>query len=245
MLAESDVIAGLDFKLVNHDDLTTQICLVLRQLQDYRVLLTVQVGDSKERFTSAVLEVVQQAGYLVLDELSPKAGHALIRNSPTIHVRGILNGLEVKFETRVAQVGQEGGLSFYKVRLPERIDYPQRRQSHRVTVPLATGVPISLLMPDERIVQGELRDISPEGLGMRVRLGSVDPKQDRGAAAICEVRLSKGYELVTDLELCHIDPAVRTRVPRLGARFLGLNPIQSRRIEQYCAELARIQQRLR
>lgn len=235
-----------DLRIVNLDDSVAQIAQVLRRLQEQRCLLTVQVGTATESYTSAVLEVVLEDEYLVLDELTPREGHERLKHSREIQVRAILDGIEVRFASRVAQINTEQGLPYYKVPFPERIDYPQRRQVHRVHVPLNTGYPVSLLLPDERILSGELRDISPEGIGIRVRIGTLDPGRDRGMRAICHLSLPQQRELVTDIEFRYIDdPLQKNRVPRLGARFVDLKGAQARRVEQFCAELARDQRRLR
>lgn len=235
-----------DLRIVNADDSVGQIAQVLRRLQDQRCLLTVRVGTAIEAFTSAILEVVHKDEYLVLDELTPRDGHERLKDTRDVQVRAILDGLEVRFVSRVVQINTESGLPFYVVPFPERIDYPQRRQLHRVPVPLNTGYTVSVLLPDERILSGELRDISPEGIGIRVRVGTLGPAHDKGLCAICHLTLPRHRELVTDIEFRYIDdPVTKNRVPRLGARFIELRGSQARRIEQFCAELARDQRRTR
>lgn len=243
--AEFGAVPGNDLRIVKREDSATQICDVLRRLQAQHCLLTVQVGDLAEFFTSVILEVVREGEYLVLDALTPSEGNARLRAVQQIKVRGILDGIEVRFASRVTQINTQNGLPYYKVLFPTLIDYPQRRQVHRVPIPLNRGFPASLLMADERILSGELRDISPEGLGIRVRTGTIDLEADHHTLAICQLLLQPSTEFVADILLCHIDPPVRGRVPRLGARFIGLSAKQIRRIEQLCAELARKQRSVR
>ena len=242
---ESGVPPRNDLRIVNVDDSVTQICQVLRRLLEQHCLLTVQIGSAPERFTSAILEVVRDGEFLVLDELTPHAGHLRLRDDRQIQVRGILDGLEVRFASKVAQISAKNELPYYKVPFPIRIDYPQRREVHRIPAPLHTGFPVSLLMADERIVSGELRDISPAGLGLRVRTRTIDITADRNTIAICHVSLQPPSEFVADIQICHLDPPVRGRLPRLGARFIALQPGQTRRVEQLCAEFAREQRRVR
>ncbi len=242
---ESVADLGSDRQNVKLDDSIPQICQVLRRLQEQRALLTVQIGSAAASYTSAILEVVREEKYLVLDELVPREGHLQLQQTKQLQVRGILDGIEVRFKSNVTQISTQNGLPFYKVPFPSRLDYPQRRQVHRVPIPLNTGMPVTLLMPDEHLVSGELRDISPEGLGIRVRTGVIDIPRDHGTVVICQLAFKGEPEFVADIQLCHIDPPVRGRVPRVGARFFGLQPHQARRIEQFCAELAREQRRVR
>lgn len=234
-----------DLRLVDQDDSVTRICKVLRRLQDQRCLLTVTVGRNPDAYTSAILEVNHDGEYFVMDELVPRSGHERLADTKEIHVRARLDSLEVRFTSRVTRISVREGLPYYKVPFPADVDFPQRRQVHRVPVPLNTGLPVSVLMPDERIFAGELRDVSPEGIGIRVRTGVPDIDRDRGSHAICEIRLPRGVEFVADIEVCHIDLPARGRVPRIGARFVSLNGMQTRRLEQFCAALAREQRRLR
>lgn len=220
------------------------VCVLLRRLLEQRCLLSVQIGNSSDCYTSAVLEVVHEHEYVVLDELTPREGHVRLSTEPRIQVKARLEGIEVRFASRVSRINSQNGLPYYKVPFPKLIEYPQRRQSYRVPIPLQLGLPTNILLADERVLNGELRDLSPEGLGMRVRLGVPDPA-DHGQLAICQIVVDKTLELVTDIEVCHVDPPMRGRVSRLGARFLRLRADQERRIEQFCAELAREQRRLR
>jgi c-di-GMP-binding flagellar brake protein YcgR len=242
---ESVANLGSDRQNVKLDDSIPQICQVLRRLQEQRALLTVQIGTAAASYTSAILEVVREEKYLVLDELIPREGHLQLQQTKQLQVRGILDGIEVRFTSNVTQVSTQNGLPFYKVPFPSQLDFPQRRQVHRVPIPLNTGLPVTLLMPDERLVSGELRDISPEGLGIRVRTGAIDIQRDQDIVVICQLAFKGEPEFVADIQLCHIDPPVRGRVPRVGARFVDLQPPQARRIEQFCAELAREQRRVR
>ena len=172
-----------DRRNVKLDDSIPQICQVLRRLQEQRALLTVQIGTAATSYTSAILEVVREEKYLVLDELIPREGHLQLQQTKQLQIRGILDGIEVRFTSNVTQISTQNGLPFYKVPFPSHLDYPQRRQVHRVPIPLNTGMPVTLLMPDERMVSGELRDISPEGLGIRVRTGTIDIQREHDTVA--------------------------------------------------------------
>ena len=245
MSFESVADLGSDLRNLGLGDSIPQICQVLRRLQEQRALLTVHIGTVPTSYTSAILEVVREEKYLVLDELIPREGHLQLQHTKQLQIRGILDGIEVRFASNVTQISTQNGLPFYKVPFPSQLDYPQRRQVHRVPIPLHTGLPITLLMPDERMVSGELRDISPEGLGIRVRTGAIDIQRDHDTVVICQLAFGGESEFVADIQLCHIDPPVRGRVPRVGARFVDLPPSQARRVAQFCAELAREQRRVR
>lgn len=222
-----------------------EVYVLLKRAYATHCLLTVYVGPDKAPFTSAILEVVRDQRYLVLDELTPAAGHARIQAEPRIEVRAIVEGIELRFESRVEQVGEQDGLPFYKVAFPTVVTYAQRRRQHRVAVPLSQGFEVNVVFPDERELRCELRDLSAGGLCARVRSGDIDAKADRGALAMCRLVLPDDRSIVTDIEILHIDAPPRPRVPRIGVRFVDPGPTVARRIAQFCAELERMQRKVR
>lgn len=222
-----------------------EIYVLLKRAYATHALLTVYVGPDKEPFTSAILEVVRDDRYLVLDELTPKAGHARLVADPRIELRALVDGIEMRCATRVLKVGVQDGLPYYKVEFPTEVSYAQRRRQHRVPVPLNQGYEVTFIFADEREVTGELRDLSAGGLCARIRNGDLDPKTDRNALAMCRIMMPEDKSIIADIEILHIDAPPRPRVPRLGGRFIDLAPTPARRIAQFCAELERAQRRLR
>lgn len=222
-----------------------EIFILLKRALETRCLLTVFIGSDRTPYTSAILEVVREGRYLVLDELTPALGHERIQAEPRIEVRALVEGIELRFETRVTQIGAQDDLPYYKVAFPQEVIYAQRRRQHRVTVPLSQGFEVIVTFADEQELRGELRDLSVGGLCARIRSGTIDPKQDRHALASCRILLPDERSILSDIEILHIDAPSRPRVPRIGARFVDPAPAMLRRIEQFCAELDRLHIRVR
>lgn len=222
-----------------------EIYVLLKRAFDTHCLLTVYVGPDRAPYTSALLEVVRDGRYLVLDELTPAAGHERIKTEPCIEVRALLDGIEMRFESRVTQFGEQDGLPYYKAAFPQEVIYAQRRRQHRVAVPLSQGFEVIVTFADEQELRGELRDLSVGGLCARIRSGDIDPQHDRHALATCRILLPDDRTILSDIEILHIDAPPRPRVPRIGARFVEPAPGMLRRIEQLCAELERIRMRVR
>lgn len=220
-----------------------EIYVLLKRAFTARCLLTVYAGPAREAYTSAILEVVKEQRYIVLDELSPESGHVHIEAGREIEVRALVDGIELRFRSEILQIRQDNGLPFYKVAFPHEISYAQKRLQYRVSVPLHQGFEVSLVFSDEREASGELRDISLGGLSVRIRNGHVNQEADRNALAMCRLALSKEHSIIADVEILHVHSAQKPRVPRIGARFVGLSPTTARRIEQFCAELERLRSR--
>lgn len=222
-----------------------EIYLLLKRAFDTRCLLTVFVGPDRTPYTSAILEVVRDGRYLVLDELTPALGHERVKAEPRLEVRALVDGIELRFESRVTQIGAQDDLPYYKVAFPQEVIYAQRRRQHRVTVPMSQGFEVIVTFADEQELRGELRDLSVGGLCARIRSGEIDPKRDRHALATCRILLPEERTILSDIELLHIDAPPRPRVPRIGARFVDPSPTMRRRLEQFCAELDRLHIRAR
>lgn len=215
------------------------IYLLLKRVFDHHSLLTVYIGQRPEAYTSAILEVLRDERYLVLDELTPRSGHLQLSADPYIQVRAVLDAVELKFQSRVTQISDLDGLPFYKVPFPERVSYPQRRRAHRVAIPLSRGIPVRFVLADERELECELRDLSPGGMCARIRGARLDVSLEIGDIAMCRIGLPGQRHIVTDTEICYVEDPISGRVPRIGARFINVSPEQARRIAQYCAELER------
>ncbi len=221
----------------------TEIHLLLKRAFEQRRLLTVHVGADPQPYSSAILEVACNGRYLVLDELVPRRGHERLARGATLAVRTIVDNVTLRFASRVTDIGGRDGLPFYRVSFPAGVSYPQRRRGHRLAVPLAASVRAMLLLPDERELTVELRDIAPGGVCLRLAPADNPLRLARGDVALCRIAITTQREIVADVEIRHLDVGVRDRVPRIGARFLNLGPTGQRKIEQYCAELDRRQRR--
>lgn len=220
-----------------------EIHVLLKRALTSRCLLTVYAGPEGEAYTSAILEIVRDQRYLVLDELSPDSGHAYMEVGREIDVRTLVEGVELRFRSELLQIGQHDGLPFYKVAFPHEIAYAQKRQHYRVYAPLNQGFEVNLVFSDDREASGELRDISAGGLSVRIHSGHVNQEADRNALVMCRLAISKEHSIIADAEILHVHAAQKPRVPRIGARFVDLSPTTARRIEDFCAELERLRAR--
>lgn len=220
-----------------------EIFVLLRRALNSRSLVAVTVEGGPESYNSAILEVVREGRYLVVDELNPKSGHAVMEAGRNLELRVLVDGIELRFRSHVVQVGSNDGLPYYKVAFPDDFSFDQKRDQHRIRVPLNQRYEVQLLFEDDREVTGELRDLSMGGLSARVHAGRLDPEADKNALVMCRLAISKEHSILADIEIRHISAAQHPRVPRFGARFVGLSPTVSRRIEQLCDELERLRRR--
>ena len=199
--------------------------LLLRKVCTEHYLLDLRFAHGPEAYQTAILELVPEAGYLVLDALLPTDGDEYTANVPAIKLRTRVHGIDLKFHSVITQRGVVDGTPFYKVPYPETVDYRQRRREHRVTVPLDKGVDVRIHARNGAIVTGEIRDLSPSGFSARIPRSdpSIFEAEDLRVGA-CEIDLPRYGTMTAAIEICHIFPAHGRAAPRLGVRFLDLDP---------------------
>ena len=214
--------------------------VLLTKIFDAHCLLDIRLDGDASAYQSAIIELVPEAGYLVMDALTPATGDALASSLPDLKVRTRVNGMEIKFASRILARGSQGGLPYYKVRYPDDIDYPQRRRDFRVTVPFDRGVPVRFETRTGGWVRGEIRDLSPGGFCARLLSGNVaNIEQECGQPTACEIDLPGHGTLRAVVEVRHMQPSRARSAPRVGARFIELEPHSERQLEHCVAELTR------
>jgi c-di-GMP-binding flagellar brake protein YcgR len=214
--------------------------LLLKKIFDSHCLLDIRLDGDTSPYQSAIIELVPDSGYLVMDAFTPDGGDALAAGLPGLRVRTRVNGMEVKFASRIVARGSQSGLPYYKVRYPDDLEYPQRRREFRVTVPLDRGVPVRFETRTGGWIRGEIRDLSPGGFCARLLSGDVaNIEQECGQPTACEIDLPGHGTLRTVVEVRHMLPSRARSAPRVGARFLELDPRSERQLERCVAELDR------
>ncbi|MSQ67302.1 MAG: hypothetical protein EXR83_03785 [Gammaproteobacteria bacterium] len=222
-----------------------EIQLVLRRVFNDHALLTIHIAGHPDAYTSAILELVPEQGYLVLDELTPASGHALVLSGTQFHVRGTVEGIALRYTTTVSQIGEHNALPYYQVDFPATIDYPQRRRQYRVTVPSNRGFDVEFRMADGRQLSGELGDMSVGGFCARIRTGVFESLRDAHQRATCRLLVPNAQPIIAEVEILHLDALPRPRVQRARVRFTSnISPTTARRVAQFCAELERAQRQL-
>ena len=220
--------------------------ILLKKVFERHCLLELRFKRGAEAYQTAIVELMPAAGYMVLDALTPHDGDEQAAALPGIRVRTRLNRMDLKFASVIVQRGIVDSLAFYKVPYPVVIDYPQRRSEHRVTVPLDRCVVVRIHGGDGAAIRGEVRDLCPSGFSARLLIGEVNVFQpDDARNATCEIELPGNGIVKAAIEICHIFPSRRRAAPRVGVRFLDLDPRSERQIERWVARLEREHNRLR
>ncbi|MBT8445501.1 MAG: hypothetical protein HKO62_04680 [Gammaproteobacteria bacterium] len=211
---------------------------LLETVQRRHCLLSVRSGNDDDAYLSAILEVVGERGYFVLDELSP-ADTGALQSGTEIRVSTRLDGVDLRFTAHVAAAGDENGVPFYKVPFPRQIDYGQQRRHLRVSVPLYQNVNVKLQTPTNIRVQGELRDISLGGFNARLTQGVTDEIRAGFFFPRCVIALPDEGRIYAPVEVCYAEQTELNRPRRIGARFVTLSRDDERMIQRFVADTDR------
>ena len=212
---------------------------VLRPLLDKHTLLTIIIPGVEKRYTSAFLSFDIDKQELLIDELHPEDGHKFLTQSGELKIYTQLDGVDVNLKATVLNSDIENGIRFYILKLPESIQYRQRRDSYRVNVSSAKSIPVEIKTTDNKSYHGELQDISAGGLCVRFPAKSSPPPEIRTQETQCTITLLDKRKIQCALYICHTHPHEASGTTHVGGRFEHLDKIQHRTIERFVVELQR------
>jgi c-di-GMP-binding flagellar brake protein YcgR len=215
------------------------VASLLQRVQQTHSRLAVRIGDSADTFSSVILEVSPNGRYVVLDELIPREGEARLRANPRVHVRVRLDAVELHFTSRVAASASANGAPYHKVPFPSCVEHSQKRRYFRALVPLQKRIPVIVQTEQRRELHGELRDISAGGFSAHLWYGPLEALNHGDYVPRCLIALPADEKVCVGAEICYLSSPPSNRSRRLGARFIGLNPSDERRIERLVSALDR------
>lgn len=216
-----------------------RIASLFEQILEQRCLLAVSIAGVDDRYTSAVIEVVRAENYVVIDELAPRAVNRSLRAGLQLSMQCRMRNVTVCFESRIDAAGEEDGLAYYRLSIPQAVNLIQRREYFRAGVPMEKKVPVQLAMPNGTLYSAELRDVSLGGFS--ARLPGELPAEVRAGNNIQHVVITlpsltriRGSGLI-----CYADLVQTSRVSRCGVRFLHVDRMDKHALEQFIAQLDR------
>jgi c-di-GMP-binding flagellar brake protein YcgR len=223
-------------KLTQIDD----IRVLLKKINSKHSLLSVTIASSDEYYGSTIIEINNQENYLVIDELYPREGHERIEVGTKLSFNTQYSGAFVNFNGVIEAVGENEKAAYYKINLPDEVEYHQRRNTYRIATSINETIPVNLVNEDEVLVKAELRDLSHGGLCLRfnsiphhvsIKSGDYIPT--------CLIQVDKNRKILSSLNVCHVESIEETGSLRVGAEFAQMSKIDRRELEHLIATLER------
>jgi c-di-GMP-binding flagellar brake protein YcgR len=218
-----------------------RVARLLDRLAKHHSLLTVVMPGHAEAFTSSVVDVVEP--HVLLDELLPNSGHQLLLAQKRLQVTGKLEGIDIRFISELDTFDEQDGMVTYRVKLPARLEYRQRRSDFRAHIPISLAIRVVMVDDRENIFEGELYDLSRGGAGIILPFDEAVLVPENWY--YCAIELPGASWLFCDVEPRHWKPLHAPGKHLAGARFADLTPMQARLVGRCISELEREQMKKR
>lgn len=201
--------------------------------QRAQAIIDIALIGSTEHFQSAILAVDPSAQCIVIDELFP-AGFVALPGQRVIVTLRLENDRRESFGTEVLSRDDAGG---YRLRLPESVDYRQRRAAFRVPVPQHWAHSGEFFAPGSSRCAATVRDISPSGIRLEVLEWSPLKQGDTLEELHFEL-LGHHYECRASVRNIRVKGSSSIEI---GAAFIDLPRPQQRALERSIMQLQRRQ----
>ena len=213
---------------------------LMRRIQNSRAMLTVKVSGSENSYLSAVLDVNDEEGYIVIDELNSSAGHRALCVIKQLEISTRLADREIIFQCELAAVGEDGGVSYYKIPFPENLEHQLRRKHLRIATPRGKHLAVHLHTELEDLVTGELVDLSSGGFSALLSRESADKVKYGDLVPKCMLYLGGPEPIETELEIRYCEDKRYHSRPRLGGKFVNMAQTSERRLQRYISQIDRL-----
>ncbi len=223
----------------------SQIYNLLKRAFDAHCLLKVQLERNGGTYSSAILKIGTNRQYLILDALTPAGGNAQLTPPAEISVSTLFNRVDLSFSSKVVKIDNAEKLPRNFIALPKQVYYGQRRQEHRVAVPMNWPATVSIRIDAGHSISGIVRDLSPSGFRAQFdgplpsSLGQ-QPRPLQFTLGLVQDSLIEG-----ELEIRHVYVPKIGKLRQIGTHILAITPQHQRMLEQWVAEIDRQQSRRR
>lgn len=206
----------------------TYVLTLLQSLIRRHELVSVMISGDDTRYTSTVLSVDTQSNTLLLDAIFPHAGHQLLQQVGEAQLFAHMGGGAMEFNAQLQNVEEVDGLSYFRLRLPETVNYMQRREGHRIVV-AKLEIPAELYDLRGASHPARVYDISSSGIGFLVSKSNDFPLNETFS---CVLHFPAESSLACKVEFCDRRSA-GANIDILGGSFIGLD-VQKEHILQRC-----------
>lgn len=219
------------------------IVRALKVLRDQRAEVSISFESESGLYRVKVLDVTDTE--LLLEDIQPRTGHSLLAKGLEFTATCRVQGLYTYFSgNRVASCEAERGLPYYRVSLPTRMLYQQRRRAARFRIPLkvaGNGAKLTLLRAHPET--GEIIDISAGGCRVAFDSQLSEPLIIDRVRENCEIDVPNllNLEGVGIVRHCHVDSAKAKTV--CGIELVDMSVTARRRLEQFIQSISRASQR--
>ncbi len=218
-----------------------QIIEMLQAVQEDKIVISLYFADQPGKGYASSLTKVCEGGVL-LDRVCNEAGHAQLLQKKRFKALAKYEEVSVTFDCILTGVCKENGSVQYKIVLPEKIYFPQKRTVFRVKTQLFK-LPIHIKAEGgvdsvPEVVVGRVEDISMGGIGFTLEPSIYVRKND--VLRFCVLRLGEDKHINFDLEVRNVKSLADGRLLRVGGRFVNLSRKTAKLIRSEVIRLERM-----
>ncbi|WXL27157.1 flagellar regulator YcgR PilZN domain-containing protein [Ectopseudomonas mendocina] len=216
-----------------------EIVANLRLLQQHNDPLVISFPGRSQRYQSFVINVDRDKQLLVLDEIMPSDGERLLLNGESFKAEGFHEGVRIAWESdQPVTVGEFEGHRSYYCFLPQEIIYHQRRNAFRAQLKQTDPVKVDLAIGENRILSGQLMDISATGAKVRFT-GDAQLSLHPGEIHESFTAHFPFGAMTTAIEVRHVQFEDKVNFSFVGVRFDNINGQAQRQVERFVYQLQR------
>ena len=201
-------------------------------------LCMVSFKGSRKTFSTSILEFHPDKDYLILDELRPVRGNAILRNKRSLKLSTFLDGVNLAFKLDICECIDKLGTPNFKAALPNRIYYPQRRTAPRIFIHSTALKFHKQFDPEGITLTGTVFDLSRNGAcinfsdthGLNIERGNV--------LKDCRIILPGEFFISFDLSV-RFTRMHHLNKNRIGGYFTELSPQNQKKLDGFIAKLER------
>ncbi|WP_431067581.1 flagellar brake protein [Methylotuvimicrobium sp.] len=197
-------------------------------------LCTITFSGSKKPFTTSIIALQPDKGYLVLDELRPHKGNELLHKKRVLKLSTFLNGVHLAFLLHII----DSAPFHYKASIPKRIYYPQRRTAPRIFIRSTALKFRTTSCLSSTSLSGTVFDISRNGACINITDNRKLAIARGDVIKDCFIELPNELTLRFDLSI-RFTKTNRKNKTRIGGYFVNLPPQNQKKLDNFIAKLER------
>lgn len=167
----------------------------LFELQQQRQLLQVICERTGEQFQSLILELDFNNNVVVLDDLFPSPQGGLFQPGELFTVKHHKDGMVLSFSMPLEALVMEQQAPVFKLRMPEQVEYRQRRSQPRIALSKQQPLTVKLQSPRRTPWYATANNISSGGMRVVVGGNILDQLQPGILLPQCEFSFHDDFQV--------------------------------------------------
>ncbi|MGZ4960063.1 MAG: flagellar brake protein [Methylomonas sp.] len=217
-----------------------KIVKLLSEIEASSPLCTIQIEDSNEDYSSSILDIKVNKNTIILDELIPREGNALLQRKKALKLFTFHKGIHLSFNLEKLETGHSHGITYYKALIPGRVYYPQRRRSPRIEI---RTIDISFSGVAQRTgvsVVGYVFDLSRDGAGIEIPVNRARVQRGDKIKG-CQISF-EDYVMDFDFNVRFVKPvSTGSSKVQIGGFFENLSPKSQSKLSHFITSLERVE----